>query len=160
MASWAELLWGRPDLVGRRLVCGWLIPLLAMAQGFSAHAAWHAYGVFVGWRLWGFGLVLGWLVFFFFGLSFACWGVCVSCPPEHCEDVLCCPCCIWYYGRDKEMGLCSLLGWGHHFYLGPKSIAANELLAFLPGMLSLHLHILFPKVGLVRGCSLEPDHGT
>lgn len=58
-----ELLWSRSDLAGRRLRCGWLIPLLAMAEGFSVHAAWHAYGVFVGW-------VLG-----FFRLPFTCWGV-------------------------------------------------------------------------------------
>lgn len=45
----------------------------------------------------------------------------VSCPPEHRDDGLCCPCCFWYHGRGKEMGLCSLLGGGCDFYLWPKS---------------------------------------
>lgn len=150
-ASWAELLWGRPDLAGRRLGCGWLIPLLVMAEGFSAHAAWHAYG-------WGFFVGWGW----FFLSPFCMLGGGVSCPPEPHEDGLCCPCCLWYHGRGKEMGLCSLLGWEQHFYLWSKSVAANGLSAFPPGTCwasSLHLHIVFPKAGLVQGCSLGPDPG-
>lgn len=80
MTSWrgdnsspAELLWGGPDLG-----CGWLIPLLAVSEGVSALAAWHAYG-----------LVL--LV----GVAFSCSLFCMlgraSCPPEHHVDGLCCP---------------------------------------------------------------------
>lgn len=61
------------------------------------------------------------------------------------------------------MGLCSFLKPGYYFCLWPKSVAANMVLTFLPGSSwasSLYLHTVFPKVGLVQGCSLGSDPST
>lgn len=112
-----------------------------MAEGFSGHAA---YGVFfVDWGI--------------FSLPFACW---VGC---HVLQSAVRIGCLWYHGRARRWDCAPCKGGDITSACVPNLLQQNGLSAFPPGTCwasSPHLHIVFPKAGLVQGCSLEPDPGT
>lgn len=94
-----------------------------------------------------------------FCLPFAFW---LGCHMLHYAMRVGCavPAAFGTMGEDKEITL--LPETRISFCLWPTSVAANMLLTFLPGScwaLSLHLHIVFPRVELVQGCSLRSDPG-